>query len=86
MFGSAKPMPWIPEKHICTGSEAKIKRSIAPIVQVAFCDYMDMIELLPNDLPDLPFGGWHATSSPELRIAACAFCAGVNPAYHEKDV
>jgi hypothetical protein len=47
---------------------------------------MDMIELLPNDLPDLPFGGWHATSSPELRIAACAFCAGVNPAYHEKDV
>ena len=45
-----------------------------------------MIELLPNDLPDLPFGGWHATSSPELRIAACAFCAGVNPAYHEKDV
>jgi hypothetical protein len=39
-----------------------------PIVQVAFCDYIGMIELLPNDLPDLPFGGWHATSSPELRI------------------
>lgn len=46
----------------------RVTAEYAPIVQMTFYVYMHVIELLPNDLPDLPFGGWHATSSPELRI------------------
>jgi cold shock protein len=49
-----------------------VAAGLRPLVQMSFYDYISLIELLPNDLTDLPFGGWHATSYPELRVFALA--------------
>jgi hypothetical protein len=51
-----------------------VAAGLRPLVQMTFYDYIPLIELLPNDLTDLPCGGWHATSYPELRVfCACVF-------------
>ncbi len=46
----------------------RVAAECSSIVKMTFYGYMRAVKLLPNDLPDLRFGGWHGTSSPELRI------------------